>query len=383
MTEIANRALLPAGLRDVLPPEAEFEAWVIGRLMAAFAADGYERVKPPLAEFEEGLLSGSGAAMAEQTFRFMDPLSQRMMGVRTDMTLQVARIATARLINSPRPLRLAYSGQVLRVKGSQLRPERQFAQAGIELIGDGSPAADAEVVVLAAEALADLGVGGVSVDLNLPTLVPAICANMDLDDEVRARLRHALDQKDASVTAAIGGRAGTILGGLLAAAGPADRAVAALMALDLPAEAAAERAALADVVRRVRADAPGLTLTVDPVEHRGFEYHAGVSFAIFGKGAQGELGRGGRYGVGDSAEPGTGATLFVDAVLDVLARHNPRRRVLLPYGTPRATARALHRDDWVTVTALRPVADLGGEAVRMRCSHAYVDGKPVPSAAST
>ena len=129
MSRAAEKALLPAGLRDILAPDAAFEAAVVERVMACFAAHGYERVKPPLIEFEDGLLAGPGAALASETFRLMDPVSQRMMGVRADMTLQVARIAASRLKNLPRPLRLSYAGQVLRVTGSQLRPERQFGQA--------------------------------------------------------------------------------------------------------------------------------------------------------------------------------------------------------------------------------------------------------------
>ena len=92
-----HRALLPAGLRDLLPPDAETEAAAVEALMEVFAAHGYQRVKPPLLEFEDSLLAGSGAAVAEQTFRLMDPDSQRMMGLRADTTPQVARIATTRL----------------------------------------------------------------------------------------------------------------------------------------------------------------------------------------------------------------------------------------------------------------------------------------------
>ena len=121
--------LLPAGLRDGLTPDAAFEPAMVERLMACFAAWGYERVKPPLIEFEDALLSGMGAAMASDTFRLMDPVSQRMMGVRADMTPQVGRIAASRLKGAPRPLRLSYAGQVLRVKGEQMRPERQIGQA--------------------------------------------------------------------------------------------------------------------------------------------------------------------------------------------------------------------------------------------------------------
>ena len=139
-----HRGLLPAGLADLLPPDAAREAHAIGVAIERFAAFGYERVKPPLVEFEESLLGGPGAALASQTFRLMDPVSQRMMGVRPDMTVQVARIAVTRLKHEPRPLRLSYGGNVIRVRGTALKPERQFAQVGSELIGvDSADAATA------------------------------------------------------------------------------------------------------------------------------------------------------------------------------------------------------------------------------------------------
>lgn len=128
MTDLERKALLPAGLRDILPPEAGFEAEICETLAADFGSHGYDRVKPPLVEFEDSLTSGAGAAVSADTFRLMDPVSQRMMGVRADMTTQVARIALTRLTDTPRPLRLSYTGEVLRVRGTQLRPERQFAQ---------------------------------------------------------------------------------------------------------------------------------------------------------------------------------------------------------------------------------------------------------------
>ena len=141
MTTKGEKALLPAGLGDGRPPAAAQEAWATELLIATFAARGYARVKPPLIEFEETLLAGAGSDLGPQTFRLMDPVSQRMMGLRADMTPQVARIAATRLAKEPRPLRLCYAGQVLRVKGSQLRPERQFAQVGAELIGNAAEAA--------------------------------------------------------------------------------------------------------------------------------------------------------------------------------------------------------------------------------------------------
>ena len=175
MTEdLPNPALLPAGFADLLPPDAAREAALVEAMMAAFAQHGYERVKPPLLEFEDSLLTGSGAAVADQTFRLMDPVSQRMMGLRADTTPQVARIAATRLAAEPRPLRLCYAGQVLRVRGTQLAPERQLPQAGIEVIGSDAIEADAEVAIVAVEALAAIGVAPVSLDVTLPSLTPAL-----------------------------------------------------------------------------------------------------------------------------------------------------------------------------------------------------------------
>src|SRR6202043_3841178 len=145
MNDAPHAALLPTGLYDLLPPAAEREAELTARLMAVLRAHGYERVKPPLVEFEETLLSGAGAVMASDTFRTMDPTSHRMVGGRADMTPQVARIAATRLAHLPRPLGLSYAGQVVRVKGWEMRPERQMGEAGAELIGAEGPAADVEV----------------------------------------------------------------------------------------------------------------------------------------------------------------------------------------------------------------------------------------------
>jgi ATP phosphoribosyltransferase regulatory subunit len=369
-----NQALLPAGLRDVLSPDAAFEATIVARLMGELAAFGYERVKPPLIEFEDSLLSGPGAALSGQTFRLMDPVSQRMMGLRADMTVQVARIAATRLRNAPRPLRLCYAGQVLRVKGSNLRPERQFGQVGAELIGTPSAHADAEIVVLAAGALAAVGVSHLSVDLTLPTLVPSLAAALGFSPEAGRTLAVALDRKDAAAVAALAGDHAELFAALLAAAGPADRAVARLQRLTLPEAAAAERARLVEVVGLVRAAAPQLLLTVDPVEHRGLEYHTGVSFALFARRVRSELGRGGRYLTGASGESSTGFSVYLDSLLRALPDPEPPRRLFLPLGTDPGEGAALRAQGWVTVAGLTPAADRRTEARRLGCTHCYGDG---------
>src|SRR5229473_1735186 len=383
MNDAPHLALLPGGIYDLLPPEAEIEAAVTARLMGVLGAYGYERVKPPLVEFEETLLSEAGAAMASDTFRMMDPISHRMIGVRADMTPQVARIAATRLLHKQRPLRLSYAGQVLRVKGSEMRPERQIGQAGAELIGAGGPEADVEVIAVAGEALAALGVPHLSVDLTLPTLVPAIAEAYGIAGERAAGLRAALDHKDMAAVANLAGEAGALLARLIAAAGTAGMTRAALDRLDLPERARLERDRLGAVLDGLASAIPALKVTVDPVENRGFEYHTGISFTFFARvgpelGPLGELGRGGRYQAGAPAtpEPATGFTLYTDTILRTLPPVPRRRRVLVPPNADRERAAALREAGWITVAALGRAASWQAEARRLGCSYVLEDGEP-------
>jgi ATP phosphoribosyltransferase regulatory subunit len=378
MTNSAEKALLPAGLQDLLPPDAAHEATILDRLVAAFASFGYERVKPPLMEFEDTLLSGAGRAVAKESFRLMDPVSQRMMALRADITPQVARIAATRLQSEPRPLRLCYGGQVLRVRGGQLRPERQFAQAGAELIGAPQEAGDAEVVVLAVSALEAVGVRGLTADLSLPTLVPAVTKGLAVEDDAAEALRQALDRKDAEAVTVLSGSQSGLFEGLLRAAGPADQALSALQALGLPEEGRGEVEKLARVVTGIRRESPEVSLTIDPVEHRGFEYHTGISFTFFARDVRGELGRGGRYlaeGFGAQRETSTGFTLYMDTVLRALPAADRAARIFLPEGCDPKTGRSLREQGWPTLSSLEPAVDPVSEARRLGCSHALIDGQ--------
>jgi ATP phosphoribosyltransferase regulatory subunit len=373
---VASAALLPAGLSDLLPPHAETEAAAIEAMAAAFAAHGYQRVKPPLLEFEDGLLSGSGAATAEQTFRLMDPVSQRMMGLRADITPQIARIAATRLGAAPRPLRLSYSGQVLRVRGSQLNPARQFAQAGMELIGPDSPAADAEVIAVGVAALAAVGVTDITVDLTLPTLAGALIGPMGLPPDDARALYRALDRKDAAAVTAHGGPMAPLLTLLLRAAGDAARALGILAdaALPEPARALADRADATVVA--IRALNPDVALTLDPVEFRGWRYHRDLAFSVFARLSGDELGRGGRYlSTGD--EPATGLTLYPEAVLRAAPARRARDRAFLPRGHDAAAAEALRAGGFATVAALGAHDDADAEARRLQCTHILRDRQAV------
>lgn len=382
-TDPALRALLPEGLRDDLPPWAEHEAMLVDRLMATAAAHGYERVAPPLVEFEESMAAFAAPSQMKAMFRVLDPVSQKMMAVRADMTAQVARIATSRLAHAPRPLRLSYAGHVLRVRGSQLRPSRQFRQAGVELIGPDSPAADLEVVTLAAGALTALGIPGLSLDLVAPRFVPALAASLGLDEGVSAHVAEALDCKDAGALAALPDHVRAPFSTLLHAAGEARRAASLLAALELSGEAAAIRHRLLLLAEDVARLCPGLPLTIDPGESRGFSFQTGIGFAFFARDHATELCRGGRYVVrhaDGSAESAVGFSMYLDGVLKAAPPPLPARRLYLPFGTPAALAERLRSEGWRTVAALAVDVDAAMAARALGCTHVLASKTGMPQA---
>jgi ATP phosphoribosyltransferase regulatory subunit len=374
MNEIppTHSALLPTGLRDVLPTEAENEARLIEGIMGCFASHGYQRVESPLLEFEETLFAGSGSATAEHVFRLMDPDSQRMMGVRADITPQIGRIAESRLLGVPRPLRLAYSGQCLRVRGSHIQPERQIAQAGIELIGHDLAEADAEIVLTSAAALAVVGLHGISFDLTVPRLVLSLMERVA--PERRSALSRALDRKDSAAIERDAGVLATLFMRLLDATGPVERSLDALLSIDLPQSAKLHAVRLAETVAAIKTKNPHLALTMDPIEFRGYQYHTGICVTVFAPGRQAELGRGGRYLSGTS-EPATGITLYPDTIARVAPAPRLRPRIYLPHGTTLMTADFCRQQGFATIAGLTPTKDLSHEAARLSCSHIYQNGE--------
>lgn len=379
-TDPASRALLPEGLRDDLPPWAEYEAALVDRLMARAAAHGYERVAPPLVEFEESMAAFAAPNQLKAMFRVLDPVSQKMMAVRADMTAQIARIASSRLAHAARPLRLSYAGHVLRVKGSQLRPARQFRQAGVELIGPDSIAADLEVIALAAEALAVIGIGGLSVDLVSPTFVPTLAAALGCSKADSDRISEALDCKDIGALQSLGAPARTLFTALLEAAGDGASARDRLQALDLPPEASRIRDRLLALSDRLADRCPDLAVTIDPGESRGFEFQTGVGFAFFARNHATELGRGGRYRIShgdDGQESAVGFSMYLDSLLQAVPPPTAAQRLYVPFGADALEAARMRDFGWRTVDGLDPAIDPFAEAKALGCGHIFRNGAPL------
>ena len=362
--------LLPEGLRDRLPPQAEAASRLMHRVIVAIGRHGYERVQPPLAEFEESLVGRLKSSRAQDLLRMVDPVSQRMLALRPDITAQIGRIAATRMGHAPRPLRLAYGGTVIKLRATQLRPERELMQAGAELVGSDSVAAVIEVLQVALDALRAAGVTGITVDLTLPDLVDTLAAGaMPIAPDQVAQVRALLDAKDAGGLAAAGAEAYLPL---LSAAGPIDSALGRMRALD---RTQALDSRLAGIEQIAAAIGDDVALTLDPTERHGFEYQSWVGFSLFGAGLTGEIGRGGSYTIVHAdgrEEPAVGFSLYIDPLVDIGLGVEAVKRVFLPLGHDKAAAAGLRGGGWTTVAAL-------SEQDRPdNCTHRLEGDAPVP-----
>ena len=369
-----DRDLLPEGLEDRLPQDAAAAARVTRAVLDVLGAHGYDRVQPPTIEFEKSMASRMAGVQPRRMFRFVDPASLRTLALRSDITVQVGRIAATALGAAARPLRLCYAGQVVTIKGDGLDPTRERLQLGAELIGSDSVAAAGEIVAIAIEALQAAGAKSISVDFTLPDLVDTLAAKaLPLAPDAIGAVRRELDAKDAGGLVAAGGEAYLPL---LTAIGPFDAAIERLAAIDAGGALSGRIKALREIAARVGESA---RLTLDPSERHGFEYQSWFGFTIYAEGVAGALGRGGSYwilGPKDSGnEPAIGFSLYPDYLIDALAASEPARDTLfLPLGHDPEQAGRLRAIGWRTVAALGPDCD----PLVLGCTHRLVDGEAVP-----
>jgi ATP phosphoribosyltransferase regulatory subunit len=275
----------------------------------------------------------------------------RTLALRSDITPQVGRIAATSLAAAPRPLRLAYCGDTVVIKASQLDPTRERLQLGAELIGADSVAAAGEVVMLAVEALKAAGLTGIAVDFTLPDLVDTLAGAdglgpFPLAPDQREAVRRELDTKDAGGLKAAGGAAYLPL---LYATGPIDSALASLRAVDA---GGALKSRLDGLEAIAAAVGDAATITLDPTERHGFEYQSWFGFTLYAEGLRRAAGRGGTYRIAGSEEAATGFTLYLDRLADIAPQPEAVRCCYLPFGHDRAVAAKLRFEGWRTLAQL-------------------------------
>ena len=323
---IADRWLLPDGVKEILPPEARQIETLRRSLLDLFDGWGYDLVMPPMVEYLESLLTGTGNDLDLSTFKVTDQLTGRMMGLRADTTPQVARI-DAHSLNHQSPTRLCYANSVLHTVPSTLQAGRSPLQIGAELYGHAGVESDLEVINLMLAALQVGGVERLTLDLGHVGIYRALVADARLDADDEAELFRLLQ-----------GKAMTELGELLARLPVTAQQRARLEVLST---LSGDRSVL-DVARRrlagdtrilaaldeleriadaVVAEFPAVTLYFDLAELRGYNYHTGMVFAAYVPGYGQAVAKGGRYDeigrVFGRARPATGFSADLKVIVEL------------------------------------------------------------------
>ncbi len=324
-----DRWVLPEGIQEMLPYQAEPLEKLRREILDLFHSWGYELVMPPFVEYLDALLTGTGRDLDLQTFKLTDQLTGRMMGLRADMTPQVARI-DAHNLKREQPVRLCYLGTVLRARPDGFGGSRSPLQVGAELYGHESIESDVEVLLLMYAMLEYAGLRDIHVDLGHVGIFRGLANQANLSDVQEATLFDALQRKARTEIDELLGQ--------LDIKKDVRSMLACLVELNgdmtIFEEAKSKLAKADDVVRQslenllsiataVNEKLPALSLYFDLAELRGYQYQTGIVFAAYVPGHGQEIVRGGRYDdigkVFGRARPATGFSADLKNLIDLSA----------------------------------------------------------------
>ena len=331
---ISDRWLLPEGFDEVLPPEAGRLERLRREILDLYAGWGYQLVIPPFIEYLQSLLVGTGSDLDLKTFKLTDQLTGRLMGIRADMTPQVARI-DAHHLRGENCARLCYLGTVLHALPDGFTRTRSPVQVGAELYGHAGFESDCEILSLMLETLAAARVDDVHVDLGHVGVFRALARRAGIEGDLESAVHDALQRKARGEIDDLlkgSGTDATMAGMILALAelngdeSVLDEARRVLSAAHGEVLAAVDR--LERIAATIKARFPGTPLHVDLAELRGYRYHTGVVFAALVPGHGQEVARGGRYDeIGSAfghARPATGFSTDLKSLLALAQNVDPR-----------------------------------------------------------
>lgn len=330
---------LPEAIADILPAEARRIETLRRSLLDLFAGYGYELVMPPMLEYVESLLSGTGRDLDLQMFKLVDQMSGRTMGLRADITPQVARI-DAHLLNRPDVTRLCYAGSVLYTRPRSLSGTREPFVVGAELYGHAGIEADFEIQELLLATLEAAGVGKARVDLGHAEILGAILAADPRGFVVGDRVYPLLQSKARDDLAALEGELSKSTCVALVALTELNGGIDTLWRARERLPVLPRIGAALDVLERLASVLDPSTVSIDLADLRGYHYHSGTMFAAYCDGLPNAIAQGGRYDeVGlafGRSRPATGFSLDLRELARIAVVGDSRQPIVAPWGDDEA-----------------------------------------------
>ena len=365
--------LLPEGFRDSLPELATKENRVNSTFIKLMEINGFLLVKPPLLEFESSLFFLLDDNEDANSFRVLDPISQKMMGIRSDITVQIARISCGSLVELPRPLKVCYSGEVLRVNNNSLNLSRQSTQIGSEIIGIEQNDCENEIITLMIESLNCLRIKNFFINFTMPTLISAIAKDFKLSKTDLEFVRDRFNNKNLDGLEKISKRLKIISDALIDSVGDAKVNLKKLKKIKFTKKIKLEIQSFIKIISRIIKDFPCLKILIDPLEIDESNYHTGIAFKVFSENFK-ELFSGGNYKV--SNENCIGFSGFTESLLlESFMKKKTIKKILIPKYSDPKLKKNLQKKGFFTFQAIKKLnkQQIKIEANKQECNYYFFD----------
>ena len=349
-----KKNLLPLGFRDILTNEANIQFEYGKKLIKNFDSWGYSFIDPPIVEYEKTLSDIKNKFLDKKTLSFTDPLTKEKISLRPDITTQLARIAEDRLFELPKPLRLCYFGDVFRADKPKLSSDRQFKQAGIEIIGSKNLFADIEVINLSLDSLKKINFRKMSLDINAPIILERIFDDFKIPQIKRINLKKLIAKKNIKEIYNYDLKLFNILKEIVDSSGPLKKNLQKIKKIKFGNNA---KKTIKDFIKvcsvLVKKNYDEYKVSIDLLDHRGFEYYTGITFSIFCLNSSKEVCRGGRY-LTSKNKDAVGSTFLLNQFLQVKNfSKNNKKKILVSYNSIfDKNLSKLRKKGWVTIQNL-------------------------------
>jgi len=346
-----KKNLLPTGFRDILTNDANLQFKYGQKLLKNFDLWGYSFIEPPIIEYEKTLSDIKNKLLNKKTLSFFDPLTKEKVSLRPDITTQLARIAEDRLFGLPKPLRLCYFGDVFRADTPKLSSDRQFKQAGIEIIGTKNLFADIEVINLSLDSLKKINFKKISIDINAPIILEKIFDDFKVSPTNRVSFRKLVAKKNIKEIYNYDVKLFNILKKIIDASGTLKKNLKKLKKIKLGSNAKKIIKDFINVCSLLeKKNYDEYKISIDLLDHRGFEYYTGITFSIFCLNSSKEVCRGGRY-LTSKNKDAVGSTFLLNQFLQLrnISKNN-KKKILISYNSIfDKNLPKLRKKGWVTI----------------------------------
>tara|TARA_Y100001970_G_scaffold248790_1_gene318684 strand:+ start:1042 stop:2154 length:1113 start_codon:yes stop_codon:yes gene_type:complete len=366
---LENNKLIPEGFKDHVDFNTNVEHEYKNKIIDIFIKNGFDLVKTPLLEFYEKTSSNR--------FLIATKKKEPKLFIRDDITPQIIRIASSRFKSKTRPVKLCYYGEVVRKKGTMLRPERQFLQVGSEIIGSESILADIEVINLAYKSLRDIGIKNITLELTSKLFLDEIFSKIK-DVQKLKMLKTFIKQKDEknSLNLISDKNDKLFLQNLFNFTGNFTDLEKKINLISISDDLKKEIQNIAKIAKFLNLHKED-QIFLDLTEFNKKNYHDGIKFTFFAKNVRGEVASGGRYKIKTKNKPesAVGFTCFMDTVLRASSFQNNSKKILVPFDINAKIKKNLINKNYIVFNFFGEISDITKYAKKYFCTHIYINKK--------